>query len=211
MPVGSEFIAVQPRLLSQGEARQRVTEQARTWGGSGLVITIILLVGLAWRRPASLARRFMVLGALLAIVFLLPFSAWSNLSSLFDPGVYFSPILGPLSGSVAALSATSALVLLGFFALGRAGVRLQGRWIPALAVVVVTSAGPFLLRDLARGIALPGRGASIQLWLSWQLPLFLAAAAILLAGSSAGRMLVSRERGLSPWLAPILAGIAALL
>jgi two-component system nitrogen regulation sensor histidine kinase NtrY len=211
MPVGNRFIAVQPRLLSQGEARQRVEELARTWGGLGLLISMILLVSIAWRRPASLARRFAVLGVLLALVFLLPFSAWSNLSSLFDPGVYFSPILGPLSGSVAALSATSALILLGFFALGRAGVRLQGKWIPAVAVVVVASLGPFLLRDLARGIALPGRGASIQLWLSWQLPLFLAAAAILLAGSSAGRLLVSRERGLSPWLAPTIAALAALL
>jgi signal transduction histidine kinase len=211
MPVGNRFIAVQPRLLSQGEAIQRVAERARAWGGAGLFIGTVLLVGIAWRRPASLARRFAVLGAVLGLVVFLPFSAYSNLSSIFDPGVYFSPILGPLSGSIAALSATSALALLGFFALGRAGFRLRGRWVPAIAVVAVASLGPFLLRDLARGIALPGRGASIQLWLSWQLPLFLAAAAILLAGASAGRMLVAPGRGLSPSLAPSLAALASLL
>src|SRR6185503_5164132 len=115
------------------------------------------------------------------------------------------------SGSVAALAATSALALLGFFALGRAGVRIGGRWIPAIVVVAVASLGPFLLRDLARGIALPARGASIELWLSWQVPLFLAAAATLLAGASAGRVLVGRTRGVSPWIAPTVAALAALL
>ena len=45
VPVGNRFIAVQPRLLSQGEARQRVEEQARTWGGFGLVPEVVEL----WR------------------------------------------------------------------------------------------------------------------------------------------------------------------
>ena len=211
MPVGDRFIAVAPRLLSQGEAVQRISESARAWGGLGLLIAACLLVSIAWSRPSSLARRFAVLAALLALVVILPFSAYSNRSAIFDPGVYFAPILGPLSGSVAALAATSALALLGFFALGRAGVRFRGRWIPALAIVVVAASGPFLLRDLARGIALSGRGASIQLWLSWQVPLFLAAAATLLAGASAGRILLGSRRGVSPWIAPAVAALAALL
>lgn len=211
MPVGDRFVAVAPRLLSQGEAVQRVSESARTWGGVGLLIAGFIVVAIAWRRPSSLARRFAVLAALLALVAILPFSAYSNQSAIFDPGVYYAPILGPLSGSVAALAATSALALLGFFALGRAGVRFRGRWIPAIAVVAVAALGPFLLRDLARGIALPGRGASIQLWLSWQVPLFLAAAATLLAGAGAGRMLLGRGGGLSPWIAPAVAALAALL
>ena len=211
MPVGNESIAVQPLLLSQGESIVRASETARKSGGLGLLLACVILAAIAWRRPATLSRRTAALAAALAIVFVLPFSAYSNVSSIFDPGVYFAPILGPLSGSVAALSATSALVLLGFFALGRAGIRFQGRWLPLIAVVTVASLGPFLLRDLARGIALPGRGASIQLWLSWQLPLFLAAAAILLAGASAGKMLLGRGRGVSPWLAPSIAAVAALL
>jgi signal transduction histidine kinase len=214
MLVGNRFMAIQPRLLSQGEARQRISEAARRWGGIGLVLATFVLVGIAWRRPSTLTRRLAALGALLGLVIVLPFSAYSNQSLIFDPGVYYAPILGPLSGSVAALSATSALVLLGFFALGRAGLRVRGAWLPAvavLAIVAVASLGPFLLRLLARGIALPGRGASIQLWLSWQVPLFLAAAAILLAGASAGRLLLGRMRGVSPWIAPTLAALAALL
>jgi two-component system nitrogen regulation sensor histidine kinase NtrY len=211
IPVAEQSVAVQPRLLSQGEAIQRVSESARVLGGIGLLLSVVMLVAVAWRRPASLARRFWVLGAMLAMIMILPFSAYSNRSTWFDPAVYYAPILGPLSGSIAALTATSALALLGFFALGRAGIRIRGRWIPALAVVAVASLGPFLLRDLSRGISLPGQGASTQLWLSWQLPLFLAAAAILLAGASAGRMLVDRRRGVSPWFAPAVAAVAALL
>ena len=211
IPVGDRSLAVQPRPLSQGEAMQRVSEQARAVGGMGLILATVVLVGLAWRRPATLPRRFAVLAALVGLVAILPFSAYSNRSGIFDPGVYYSPILGAFSGSVAALTATSALALLGFFALGRAGVRIRGLWVPALAVIAIASLGPFLLRDLARGIALPGRGASIQLWLSWQVPLFLAAVATLLAGASAGRVLLGRARGLSPWIAPALAAVAALL
>ena len=211
IPAGELALLVQPRLLSQGEAVERISELARLWVGIGWIIGVVMLASVAWRRPASLARRFVVLGAMLALVAVLPFSAYSNRSSVFDPGVYYAPILGPLSGSVAALAATSALALLGFFALGRAGVRVRGRWIPALAVVAVASLGPFLLRDLARGIALPARGASIPLWISWQVPLFLAAAATLLAGASAGRMLLGRSRGVSPWIAPAVAAVAALL
>ena len=209
--VGTQFLAVRPHLLSQGEATQRISETARRWGGIGLLVVACILVGIAWRRPAGLGRRVSVLIALLGLVALLPFSAYSNQSLIFDPGVYYAPILGPMSGSIAALSATSALVLLGFFALGRAGVRLRGVWLPAVAILVMASLGPFLLRELARGIALPGRGASIQLWLSWQVPLFLAAAAILLAGASAGRMLLGRWRGVTPWAAPVLAALASLI
>jgi two-component system, NtrC family, nitrogen regulation sensor histidine kinase NtrY len=211
IPVADRSIAVRPILLSQGEALQRVTEGGRVWGGIGLVFATLILVAIAWRRPASLARRFTVLAALLALILVVPFSAYSNLSFLFDPGVYYAPILGSLSGSIAALAATSALALLGFFALGRAGVHVRGLWIPAIAVVALAAMAPFLLRDLARGIALPARGASVQLWLSWQVTLFLAAAATLLAGASAGRILLGRKQGLSPWFAPVLAASAAML
>ncbi len=209
--VAGQSLAVKPQVRSQGEAMQRVTERVRLWGGVGLVVASCLLFGLAWRRPASLNQRVLTLIAVLSIAWIVPFSAYSNRAAVFDPGVYYAPVLGPLSGSVAALTLTSALALLGFFALGRAGLHVRGRWLPALGVAAVASLGPFLLRDLARGIALPARGATLDLWLAWQVPLFLAAAAILLAGASAGRMLVGRDRGLSPWIAPAIAALATLL
>jgi signal transduction histidine kinase len=211
VPVGNQVIGAYPRLLSQGQALERVLDSARLWIGIGFLGAIILLVALAWRRPTSLTRRFIVLGALLALVVVVPFSAYSNHSLIFDPAVYYAPILGAFSGSVAALATTGALVLLGFFALGRAGVRIRGRWIPAIVVVAVAALGPFLLRELSRGITLPGAGVSTQLWIAWQVALFLAAAGTLLAGASAGRILLGRGRGVSPWIAPVVASIAALL
>ena len=207
---GRPFFAVRPLLLSRGETVLRMTQRARLQGAAGLLLSVVALVALAWRRPASPTRRLMVLGGVLALVAAIPFNAFSNLSSVFDPGVYYAPTLGPLSGSVAALAATSALSLLALFALTRSRVRVGGRGLAAAVVVLVASLGPFLLRDLARGIALPGRGASISLWLSWQVPLFLAAASILLAGASAGRIVLGRDRGGNPWLAPAIAALATV-
>jgi signal transduction histidine kinase len=207
---GRPFLSVRPLLLSRGEAALRMTEKARVAGALGLLLTVALLVGSAWRRPASSQRRFMVLCWVIGIVATIPFNAFSNLSVVFDPGVYYASTLGPLSGSVAALTMSSALTLLALFTLARSHVRVGGRGLAAIAVVGIAALAPFLLRDLARGVALPGRGASIPLWLSWQVPLFLAAATILLAGAMAGRMVLGRGRGGSPWIGPALAALAAI-
>lgn len=212
LEAGGLRLDARPVLESPGQSQQRVREQTRVLGGAGLLVSALLFVMVAWRRPASLSQRFLTLAAVIALVAVVPFSAYSNQLSVFDPGVYYAPVLGPLSGSIAALSITSAVALLGFFALGRAGFRVRGGlWLPALGVLAVASLGPFLLRDLARGIALPAQGASIQLWMSWQVTLFLAAAATLLAGASAGRLLLARGRGSTPWIAPVLAALATIL
>lgn len=205
------FLAVRPLLRSQGEAEQRVSERARAWGGAGLLLAVLALAGLAFRRPATPVRRLLALASVLVLVATIPFSAFSNLSPLFNPGVYYAPTLGPLSGSVAALAATSALSLLALFAFTRSRVRAPSRWAAAGVVVLIAALGPFLLRDLSRGIALPGHGASMALWIAWELPLFLAAATILLAGASAGRVALGPGRGGSPWIAPGVAALAAVL
>ena len=49
------------------------------------------------------------------------------------------------------------------------------------AVLAIAALGPFLLRDLARGISPPPWGVTSALWLSWEVGLFLAGVAILLA------------------------------
>ena len=78
-------------------------------------------------------------------------------------------------------------------------------------VVVVMSLGPFLLRDLARGVTVPASGITLGLWLSWQVAMFLAAAALLLGAAAAGGAALGATRGLHPAIAPILAGLAALI
>ena len=63
----------------------------------------------------------------------------------------------------------------------------------AATVLLVAGLGPFLLRDLARGVQIPPHGVDASLWLIWEIPLFLAAVSVLLTGA-AGR------RG-DPWTA----------
>jgi len=208
---GTPALAVRPRLLSPGETLLRLAERARFWGGFWLALAVATLVGLAWRRPATQARRVVVAAFVLVLINALPFSAYSNLAPVFDPGVYYAGILGTLSGSLAALAATSALTLLALFSVIRSRVHLAGRVTAAAVVVGIVGLGPFLLRDLARGISLPGRGATVGLWLSWQVPLFLASAAILVAGAGAGRILIGRNRGWNPWIAAGLAAVAAMV
>lgn len=208
---GAPLVAVRPQLLSPGEAQVRVVERARLVGAAGLVVALLMLMGLMWRRPSGLRERLAVLALVAAVIGIVPLNAYSNASVVFDPGAYFVSFGGPYTASVAALALTSAVALLAFFALARAGLRLPSRWPAVAAVLVVASLGPFLLRDLSRGIALPGRGASTTLWLAWEVALFLAAAALLLAGASAGRQALGAARGLPPSLAPTLAAVGAIL
>ncbi|MEO7521135.1 MAG: HAMP domain-containing protein, partial [Gemmatimonas sp.] len=83
--------------------------------------------------------------------------------------------------------------------------------IAVLLVIAIAVGGPFLLRDLARGIALPASGATLELWIAWQLAIALAGASILLAGAAAGQAALGRLRGLAPATAPVLAVTAAVL
>jgi signal transduction histidine kinase len=208
---GQRLLAVRPLAFSAGEAQVRTLERARILGAVGLAAALLVLMGTVWRRPSSLLRRSLTLVVVLTVVAIIPLNAFSNASAIFDPGVYFAPLGGPFTANVAALAMTSALLLLGFFAVVRSRRRLWSRWPAALAVLIVAASGPFLLRDLARGIVLPLRGASTSLWLAWELALFLAAAATLLAGATAGRVALGGSRGLPPWIAPLLAALAALI
>ncbi len=205
---GRDLISVRPVSLSRGEARVRVIERARLAGGAGLGLTVLVLMGVAWWRPASLGQRLAALAVGLAATAIVPFNAYSNASRIFDPAAYFTPLGGPLTANVGALAVTGALVLLGCLALVRAGVRSRSRWLAALVVAGVASSGPFLLRDLARGVTLPPHGAPAVLWLAWQIALFLAASAMLLIGASAGRLAMAGRRGLPPALAPAIAIVA---
>jgi signal transduction histidine kinase len=87
----------------------------------------------------------------------------------------------------------------------------RARWALVLTVVLVAGLGPFLLRELARGVQIPSHGVDSRLWLIWEVPLFLAAASVLLAGTAAGASLLGPQRGLPPWVAPGAATIAAVI
>jgi len=91
-------------------------------------------------------------------------------------------------------------------------MRPRSRTQALAAVLLVALVGPFVLRDLARGIQVPAIGASVGLWLSWQVTLFLAAVTVLLVGVTAGRAaIVGVRRGLPTWVAPSIAALSALV
>jgi signal transduction histidine kinase len=206
------LFGARPAPITPSEARLRAVEQATRRGAVLVAVGIaILLVG-AWSRPSPLAQRLAAVAGAIAAVWIAPLNTtFSSATRIFDPVVYLAPLGGPLTASVGALMLTSGLVLLGLLAVLRSPKVLRSRWIAFAAVLGIASLGPFLLRDLARGISPPPWGVTSGLWLAWEVALFLAGVAILLAGVSAGQSLLGRKRGLPKYLAPAFASLAAVI
>ncbi|MEP7381551.1 MAG: ATP-binding protein, partial [Gemmatimonadota bacterium] len=190
--------------------RLRVEERARLSGAIALAVMFLAALAVAWRRPTPIWQRFATLGVGLGVVRLLPLSSLSNQTLLFDPSYFFSPRGGAFTASVGALALTGAIAVLAVFALRRARGRPRVQLLAPALVVVVASLGPFLLRDLARGITPPLRGVPITMWIAWEVALFLVATALLLAVAQAGRWVRRDGRGLPALVAPALAAVAAL-
>ena len=206
------LFGARPAPVTPSEARLRAVETATRRGSVLLALAVAFLLIGSWSRPASLAHRLVAAGAAIGAVSLAPLnSTFSSVTRLFDPVVYLAPLGGPLTASVGALMLTSGIALLGLLAMLRSSARLRSRWLALGAVLAIAALGPFLLRDLARGISPPPWGVTSSLWLAWEAALFLAGVAILLAGVSAGQALLGRMRGLPPFVAPAFAAAAALV
>jgi len=208
---GHDLFAVRAESLTQGEVQLRLLERSRLLVGFLLAIALACFIVAAWRDRREMAWRATLVAVGLACVALTPLSAFSNYSRLFDPALYFTPLGYSLTANAAALALTSALVLLLLLAAVRKQARLEARLLAVLIVLVVAGLGPFLLRDLARGIQIPSYGVSASLWLIWEVPLFLAAVSVILAGAAAGSAALGSSRGLPPVVAPSLAAVAAVI
>jgi two-component system nitrogen regulation sensor histidine kinase NtrY len=188
----------------------RALEHGRTRGGMALAFAVLFFLVATWRQRRSVGARFGVLAVAIAVVAIVPLSLFSNGSQLFDPAYFYVAAGGPFTGSIGALALTSALVLLGLLAAVRAKIGTRERGQALAAVLVVAGVGPFLLRDLARGIQFPPSGVNASLWLAWEGTIFLAAVSVLIAGAAAGRAALGNLRGLPLWIAPVIAAAAAL-
>ena len=208
---GQRFFDVRAVPLAQGEIDQRITEAARARAGLAFILALACFVIGIWRGTRDLARRGGALAVGLACTALVPLSQYSNLTRLFDPAVYFTPKGGPLTGNAGALTTTSAIVLLGVLAIFRRQPHRVSKVRGIITVLLVAGLGPFLLRELARGVQIPQHGVDAALWLIWEIPLFLAAVSVLLAGAAAGATTLGARRGMSPWVAPGFATIAAVI
>jgi signal transduction histidine kinase len=208
---GDTLFRVRPRVPAQGEAALIALDRTRERGAIMLAVAIVLLLAASWARLRTLVWRLGTLGIALACVGLVPLGTFSSDTSLFDPTVYSATLGGPFTASVGALALSSAILLLALLTVLRARARASWRVAATLIVALVMSLGPFLLRDLARGVTVPTSGITLGLWLSWQVALFLAAAALLLGGAAAGGAVLGANRGLHPAIAPALAALAALI
>jgi signal transduction histidine kinase len=208
---GRTLFAVRAVVLAPEQFRQRRIERARVRIALLLGAGTILLLGVAWRQPSSLTRRLLAVGLSLGVVGTFPLNTLSNRSPLFDPTFFYVAGGGPFTASVAALAISSALLLLVLFPLMRARVRVKRRWAAAIVTAVVAAISPYLLRRLSNGITPPQIGEGAALWLAWETALFLAGAAILLIGTSAGHTALGARRGIPPWVGPAIAGVAAAL
>ena len=206
------LFGARPAPITPSEARLRAVEGATRRGAVLLAVALAFLLIGSWSRPSPLLQRLLAVGAAITAIALAPLNpTFSSVTRLFDPVVYLAPLGGPLTASVGALMLTSGLVLLGLLAVLRSSARLRSRWLALAAVLATAALGPFLLRDLARGISPPPWGVTSSLWLAWEVALFLAGVAILLAGVSAGQALLGRARGLPPYVAPVFAAVAAVI
>jgi signal transduction histidine kinase len=185
-------------------------ERGRSRGGVALAIAALFFLAATWRDRGGVLRRLAALAVALAAVALVPLARFSNASSLFDPTYFFVARGGPFTGSVGALALTCSLVLLGMLAALRARVGTRSRTQAILAVAIVAGVGPFLLRDLARGIQFPEAGVSTAMWLAWESTLFLASVSVLMAGATAGQAALGELRGIPLWIAPGIAAVASL-
>src|SRR6185295_312617 len=172
--LGQRFFDVRAAPLAQGEIAQRITESVRARAGLAFILALACFVIGVWRGTRDLTQRAGALAVGLACTALVPLSQYSNLTRLFDPAVYFTRSGGALTGNAGALATTGALVLLGILATVRRRGRPVPRWGAAITVLLVAGLGPFLLRELARGVQIPAYGVTGSLWLIWEIPLFLA-------------------------------------
>ncbi|HUQ83536.1 MAG TPA: hypothetical protein VM076_20460, partial [Gemmatimonadaceae bacterium] len=206
------LFGARPAPITPSEARLRAVETATRRGAILLGVALVFLLIGSWSRPSSMTQKLLSVGAAIVAISFVPLNNnFSSVTRLFDPVVYLAPLGGPLTASVGALMLTSGIVLLGLLAVLRSPARLRSRWMALVLVLAIAALGPFLLRDLARGISPPPWGVTSGLWLAWEVALFLAGVAILLGGVSAGQALLGRMRGLPPYVAPAFACVAAVI
>jgi len=168
--------------------------------GLGL-ITLILALIVAPAGPA----RFAIFAVPAVVAARAPLGDAIDVAELFSPATFFHPSLGPISASAGPLLAASVVVvILALTWLRRSPVR---RWWGAPVAAVLLVAAPFAVSELGRGIQVPSTGVPAWLWLTWQLTVFLVAAALILIAAG---LLPRSGRG-SWWTAGpgALIGVAA--
>lgn len=164
-----------PRMATPEEMQFRSASSFRARGTIALGALMLAFLFFAWRESRrQLAPRLFAIAVMLLVTALVPWNSFSNTSRIFDPAFYFSKLAGPLTANAAALSISSALVLLAVYAVIRA--HPDARWPRPYAIIgaiVALGIGLPFASNIVRGIGQPPWGTTPGLWLSWELPLFI--------------------------------------
>ena len=208
---GRALFVARATVPSEGEVRFRLLERARVRVGIALLLALIVLLFTVARREAGTMAAVAGLLVVLRCIAIVPLSEFSTRSRLFDAAVYFLPAGGVFTANAGALALTAALALLAVLVVTRRVGGLLPRPIAIGVAAVTIGAGPFVVGALSRGISPPAEGAGAALWLIWNVPLCLAATALLVLAGWAGRIALGARRGLPAGLGPLLALLAAAL
>jgi signal transduction histidine kinase len=199
--------SVQPLPPGQGTAKER----AETRGQRAVAWLLMLLLPLALALTSRPLERIGFLPLVVWLAMRAPLGEALGRPALFSPAVFHRGLLGPFSSSAGVLAVAGAALALAAIALRRRGGEPR-RW-HALPAIVLLVAAPFLVDELGRGITPPAGGVPIWLWLVWQLALFVAgaalvvAAAALLRGAPGGRAGARVAVGVGIAVAATLAGM----
>ena len=208
---GRALFTARALVPSPGEVLYRLRERAHVRIGIAVLVALLaFLVAMAGRNggAVSIAGAAFVVLASLAV---LPLSEFSTRSRLFDASVYFLPVGRAFTANAAALALTSATaLLLVLLAIRRIGASLP-RWLATTIAAVTVVVGPFAVRALSRGISPPAEGVTRALWAIWTVPLCVAATALLVLASWAGRRALGGRRGLPIAIGPVVAVCAAII
>ncbi|MGE5749019.1 MAG: sensor histidine kinase [Gemmatimonas sp.] len=178
---GHPLVRVDAAPLSNDMIRFARSANARGWGAATLGLALIAFLGFAWADRRALGQRLFALVVAFVAVGLVPWNNFSNLTRLFDPAFFYSPIAGPFTANAGVFLMAAILALAAVIAFMRARLPLMPRTLAAIAAVALAMTGGFAIMSAAEGIVLPRWGATAALWISWQLPLFLTLFAFVLA------------------------------
>jgi len=176
---GAPLLLAEPIALSGGEIRLAAMARWRARVVLAFAVALVAFLAVA-ARTGRAAERVVAFAVAVGALALIPFNAFSRHSRLFDPSYYFTPAGGPWTANGGVFLFTSIVLALAMIAFVRGRPRVRGRVSAVAIALALAAAGFVVVRALAVGIGQPARGATVALWLSWQMPLFLVTLAFVL-------------------------------
>ncbi|MBP2648550.1 MAG: histidine kinase region domain protein, partial [Gemmatimonadetes bacterium] len=163
------LFSAQPLPPQQADAR--ALEVSRGGRAAAIVLLLVLAMGLLVEQGSAGRWMLAVIAVWLSVH--APVGSLLGAGNLFSPASYLITPLVPLTNSAGTLGLGGALFTMGAVWLWRH--RLPRRWWSVLSGIGLFLAIPFAISALSTGITPPAEGASLGLWLTWQMALFLAA------------------------------------